>query len=108
MTSENDAGRHTLSQPVAERAMTMHTASQGAASATRRRRAANAVRFPAVINVAAPQEIADALERVRLSFAALGYTDSDIVRLALYEWLTARGALQPKNGHQQEQAHGDR
>lgn len=58
-------------------------------------------RFPNIVNVAVSREISDGLGRVCNSFqAGLGYTPSDIVRLALFEWLAARGALmaapQPK------------
>jgi len=69
------------------------------------RRPPNPVRFPHVINVAVSVEIADALERARLSFVGLGSTASDVVRLALFEWLSARGFHQSTNGKHEEQTH---
>ena len=72
------------------------------------RRAPNPVRFPHVLSVCVSPEINGALEAVRDSFAALGYTSSDIVRLALFEWLSARAIRRPHNGqHHQEHVHAD-
>lgn len=62
---------------------------QPAGVAPRRRRE---VRFPDLLNVAITREITGGLNRVCSSFGGL-YTVSDVARLALCEWLAARGAL---------------
>jgi len=69
-----------------------------APKATRKRRAPNPVRFPVALNVNISPDISAALTRARQSFSGLGYTDSDLVRLALFEWLSAKQFLQPSNG----------
>jgi hypothetical protein len=58
----------------------------------------NPVRFPKIVNVAVSQEIGAALDRAKMQFCGLGYTESDIVRLALFEWAGAKGFLVPLNG----------
>jgi hypothetical protein len=71
---------------------------QSAPRATRKRRTPNPIRFPHALNVNVSPQIAEALTRARQAFQGLGYTDSDIVRLCLYEWLSAKQFLQPSNG----------
>lgn len=84
--------------------MTTLAASHTIDEAPRRRRAPNEARFPVIVNVAVSQQIGDAIGALRQSYAGLGYTSSDVVRLALFEWLSAKGAIQPSNGkHQQHQ-----
>jgi hypothetical protein len=72
---------------------------QSATKATRKRREPNRIRFPVALNVNISPDISAALTRARQSFAGLGYTDSDLVRLALFEWLSAKRFLEPSNGN---------
>jgi hypothetical protein len=59
------------------------------------RRQPNPVRFPHLINVAVSTPIAEGLARAKSAFNGLGYTDSDIVRRALHDWLHAQSFLAP-------------
>jgi hypothetical protein len=78
--------------------MSLQAQADSAVKPSRKTRTPNAIRFPHSLCVNVSPEISAALTRARQSFSGLGYTDSDLVRLALFEWLTAKRFLEPSNG----------
>ncbi|HEY6258214.1 MAG TPA: hypothetical protein VIY51_20725 [Xanthobacteraceae bacterium] len=80
----------------------LHEPNSKAPAPRRGRATPNPTRFPRIVNICVSTEIGDAVDRAKQSFAGLGYTESDVVRLALFEWTSAKGYFRHHSGNGQE------